>query len=522
MPPLTDFAVHLRPIDNIAVAIRAIPEGRELQLDTQTIKIRQGIPMGHKFAVHTIEADANVLKFGQVIGTAGRDIAVGEHVHVHNVKADKFERDYQFAVDTPAPMPMPTEHRTFMGFDRGESKPAHQRYGTRNYVAIISTVNCSASASKYIAEKIKASGMLRDYPNIDGVVPITHRGGCAMAYEGPDHRQLERTLAGFARHPNIVGYILIGLGCEITQASHLIEAEGLNLIQLGGKSKKAPTVLTIQDSGGIGKTVDAGVAALAEMLPALNDVKRVPIAAEHLILGTNCGGSDGNSGVTANPALGIASDMIVQHGGTTILGETPEIYGAEHILIRRAKSKEVGEKLVERIKWWEWYVGMFGAEINNNPSPGNKEGGLTTIYEKSLGAIAKAGSSTMVDVVQYAEPVSAKGFVVMDTPGYDPVSMTGIVAGGANICVFTTGRGSVYGCKPAPCIKIATNTPLYERMESDMDINAGRILDGVPVEEVGKEIFEKLLSVASGEKTKSEIHGVGEEEFAPWSIGPTL
>ena len=251
-------------------------------------------------------------------------------------------------------------------------------------------------------------------------------------------------------------------------------------------------------------------------------LKGVPIAAEHLILGTNCGGSDGNSGVTANPALGIASDMIVQHGGTTILGETPEIYGAEHILIRRAKSKEVGEKLVERIKWWEWYVGMFGAEINNNPSPGNKEGGLTTIYEKSLGAIAKAGSSTMVDVVQYAEPVSAKGFVVMDTPGYDPVSMTGIVAGGANICVFTTGRGSVYGCKPAPCIKIATNTPLYERMESDMDINAGRILDGVPVEEVGKEIFEKLLSVASGEKTKSEIHGVGEEEFAPWSIGPTL
>jgi altronate hydrolase len=362
---------------------------------------------------------------------------------------------------------------------------------------------------------------LKDYPNVDGVIAIVHRQGCGMQFDGPDHQQLDRTLAGFARHPNIAAYLLVGLGCEIVQASHLIEQEHLNLVQLDGK-KGTPLALSIQECGGIGKTVEAGVKAVAEMLPSVNDVRRVQLPAKHLILGTNCGGSDGNSGVTANPALGVASDLMVQQGGTSVLGETTEIYGAEHILTRRAVSREVGEKLVERIKWWEWYTSIFGAEINNNPSPGNKEGGLTTIYEKSLGAIAKAGGTAMVDVYRYAEPVTAKGFVVMDTPGYDPVSMTGIVAGGANVCVFTTGRGSVFGCKPAPCVKVATNTPLYTHMIGDMDIDAGKILDGVQVENVGREIFEKILAVASGERTKSELNGVGEEEFAPWSIGPTL
>jgi altronate hydrolase len=288
------------------------------------------------------------------------------------------------------------------------------------------------------------------------------------------------------------------------------------------KSSREPPIITIQDCGGIGKTVDAGVRAIADLLPRVNDVKRVPLPASKLILGTNCGGSDGNSGVTANPALGVASDLLIAYGGTSIIGETPEIYGAEHLLTRRAISRPVGEKLVERIKWWEWYTSIFGVEINNNPSPGNKDGGLTTIYEKSLGAIAKGGSTALVDVVGYAEPVTAKGFVVMDTPGYDPVSMTGIVAGGANVLVFTTGRGSVFGCKPAPSIKVATNTPMFERMRDDMDIDAGVVLDGTPVEAVGQQIFEEILAVASGKRTKSELAGVGEEEFAPWSIGPTL
>ena len=519
--PISDYAVHLRPSDNVAVARKPIPKDTTFAFYGGTFTLSKGIGMGHKFALVPIKEGDPIHKYGQVIGFAGRSISPGEHIHVHNVIAGAFERDYAYASQIPAPLPPPAEYRSFMGFDRGAGKAVHQRYGTRNYLAIISTVNCSASTSKYIADRVRGLGLLKDYPNVDGVIAIVHRQGCGMQFDGPDHQQLDRTLAGFARHPNVAAYLLVGLGCEIVQASHLIENEKLNLLQLDGK-KGTPLALSIQECGGIGKTVEAGVQAVAEMLPRVNDVRRTQISAKHLILGTNCGGSDGNSGVTANPALGVASDMMVQQGGTSILGETTEIYGAEHILTRRAVSKEVGEKLVERIKWWEWYTSMFGAEINNNPSPGNKEGGLTTIYEKSLGAIAKAGGTAMVDVYRYAEPVTAKGFVVMDTPGYDPVSMTGIVAGGANVCVFTTGRGSVFGCKPAPCVKVATNTPLYKHMIGDMDIDAGKILDGVPVETVGREIFEKVLSVASGEQTKSELNGVGEEEFAPWSIGPTL
>src|SRR5262245_34420535 len=512
--PLSQVAVHLRPEDNVAVAARRLDPGLEIQHNGSRLTVGGRVGLGHKLAVRPIRKGEPVYKYGQVIGFASSDIAPGEHVHVHNVAADAFERDYAFCRDCPPPPAPPATQRTFQGYDRADG-----RYGTRNYLAIISTVNCSASTSKYIAEKIRLSGILSQYPNVDGVLPITHKAGCAMQYDGPDHNQLDRTLAGFAKHPNVAAYLLVGLGCETGQAIHLVENQGL--IQLNG-SKKKPTVLTIQECGGIGKTVDAGVRAVAELLPQVNDVRRTPLTADKIILGTNCGGSDGNSGVTANPALGAASDLLVAQGGTSIIGETPEIYGAEHLLTRRAVSRAVGEKLVERIKWWEWYTGIFGAEINNNPSPGNKEGGLTTIYEKSLGAIAKGGSTALVDVVGYAEPVKAKGFVVMDTPGYDPVSMTGIVAGGANVLVFTTGRGSVFGCKPAPSIKIATNTPLYQHMLDDMDIDAGVILGGTPVEEVGRQIFEEILAVASGKKTKSELGGVGEEEFAPWSIGPTL
>jgi len=517
--PLAQLAVHLRPEDNIAVAARNLAQGTEVQSNGSTFTLDKRVGLGHKLALRPIPRGQPVYKYGQIIGFASQDIAPGDHVHVHNVSAAAFERDYAFGRDCPPP-PRSAEPRTWTGYDRGDG-----RHGSRNYIAIVSTVNCSASTSKYISERFRASDMLKRYPNVDGVVAITHKAGCAMQYDGPDHRQLDRTLAGFARHPNVAAYILIGLGCETGQAIHLIEGE--HLVQLAPARRSPngqvpPRTLTIQECGGIGKTVEAGVQAIAELLPQVNDVKRVTLPASTIVLGTNCGGSDGNSGVTANPALGVASDLLVAQGGTSIIGETPEIYGAEHLLTRRAVSRAVGEKLVERIKWWEWYTGVFGAEINNNPSPGNKEGGLTTIYEKSLGAIAKGGSTALVDVVGYAEPVKAKGFVVMDTPGYDPVSMTGIVAGGANVLVFTTGRGSVFGCKPAPSIKVATNTPMYEHMIDDMDINAGVILSGTPVEEVGRQIFEEILAVASGKKTKSEQNGVGEEEFAPWSIGPTL
>jgi altronate hydrolase len=523
--PLSQVAVQLRPEDNIAVAARHLSAGQTFQLNDRTITLSSRVGLGHKIALASIRKGEAVYKYGQIIGFASRDIAPGDHVHVHNVAADAFERDYAFCRDCPPAPPTPAEKRTWMGYDRGDG-----RYGTRNYIAIISTVNCSASTSKYISERFRQSDLLKQYPNVDGVVAITHKAGCAMQYDGPDHRQLDRTLAGFARHPNVAAYILVGLGCETGQAVHLIEGEHLLALTpspspRGGEGRRAgaqPTVLTIQECGGIGKTVEAGVKAIAELLPRVNDIRRVPLSADKIVLGTQCGGSDGNSGVTANPALGIASDLLVEQGGTSILAETPEIYGAEHLLTRRAVSRAVGEKLVERIKWWEWYTGIFGAEINNNPSPGNKEGGLTTIYEKSLGAIAKGGSTALMDVVGYAEPVRAKGFVVMDTPGYDPVSMTGLVAGGANVLVFTTGRGSVFGCKPAPSIKVATNTPMYDHMIDDMDVNAGVILSGTSVEEVGRQIFEEVLATASGKKTKSEINGVGEEEFAPWSIGPTL
>jgi altronate hydrolase len=512
--PLTQVAVHLRPEDNIAVAARHLRPGLEIGLPGRTITLAERVNLGHKVALVPIRKGEPVRKYGQIIGFASQDIAPGQHVHVHNLSADTFERDYAFCQDCPPRKPLPEQPRTWMGYDRGDG-----RYGTRNYIAIISTVNCSASTSKYISEAFRSTEVLKHYPNVDGVVAITHKAGCAMQYDGPDHRQLDRTLAGFARHANVGAYILVGLGCETGQAIHLIEGE--HLLQLGS-SRQRPTVITIQHCGGIRKTVEAGVLAITDLLPRVNDVRRVPLGADKLILGTNCGGSDGNSGVTANPALGVASDLLVEQGGTSVLAETSEIYGAEHLLTRRAITREVGEKLVERIHWWEWYTSIFGAEINNNPSVGNKEGGLTTIYEKSLGAITKGGSTALVDVVHYAEPVKARGLVVMDTPGYDPVSMTGLVAGGANVLVFTTGRGSVFGCKPAPSIKVATNTPMYQHMIDDMDVNAGVILEGTPVEEVGRQIFEEILAVASGKKTRSEHNGVGEEEFAPWSIGPTL
>jgi altronate hydrolase len=343
-----------------------------------------------------------------------------------------------------------------------------------------------------------------------------------MEFGGEDHQQLARTLAGFANHPNVGAYVLVGLGCETASIPYLVDHEKLVQIGIPGQQTKRPPVLTLQETGGTPKTIEAGVRAIAELLPQVNDVRREPIPAAEIMLGLNCGGSDGNSGVTANPALGFASDLLVAAGGTTVLTETPEVYGAEHLLIRKARTRAVGEKLAERIRWWERYAGLFGVKLDNNPSVGNKEGGLTTIYEKSLGAATKGGTTALNGVFLYGEPITARGFVFMDSPGFDPVSVTGLVASGCNVVCFTTGRGSCFGCKPTPSIKIATNTPMYERMIDDMDINAGVILDGVPVAEVGRQIFEMVLDVASGKKTKSELHGIGEEEFAPWSIGPTL
>jgi altronate hydrolase len=514
--------LRLHRDDNIAIAKRTIRPGTVIDgTGASTITVAERVEIGHKVAMVPIARGAAVRKYGQIIGYATADIEPGQWVHTQNVEAGTLSLDYAFASDVPAD-PAPITGRTFLGYRRPDGRAA-----TRNYIGIVSTVNCSAATSRFVAQQFDRR-ILENYPNIDGIVPLVHKTGCAMQYGGDDHQQLARVLSGFAKHPNIAAYLVIGLGCETGQASFLVDNYGLTELQIPGRpspgqdKSRSRLVMNIQEVGGVRRTVERATDLLREMLPEVNKVQRVPIPVAEIVLGTNCGGSDGSSGVTANPALGYASDLLVAHGATSILAETPEIYGGEHLLTRRAVSREVGQKLVDLIKWWERYTAFFGAEINNNPSVGNKKGGLTTIYEKSLGAIAKGGTTALRAVYGYAEPVTQKGFVFMDTPGFDPASVTGLIAGGANVVVFTTGRGSCFGCKPVPSIKVATNTPLYEHMTEDMDINAGRILEGASVEEVGQEIFDKIVSVASGERTKSELQGIGDDEFCPWSIGPTL
>ncbi len=510
-----DFALLLRETDDVAVIKKPVRAGTELIHGAFHVVASRDIPAGHKMSVKPVADGGPVTKYGQIIGIANGVINPGDHVHTHNVVMKDFAREYHFCADAkPVDYYPPERTRHFQGYGR----PAG-RVGTRNYIGVISSVNCSASVSHYVKDRFKSEELRRDFPNVDGVIAFTHKSGCAIQLGGP-HQLLMRVLAGVARHPNIAAYVMIGLGCEVNQLQFIRKDFKLDELRPG---EHAPTFLTIQNSGGVRKTVDAAAAAVARLLPLANDIRRAPQPISKLILAENCGGSDGNSGITANPALGVASDELVRYGGTSVLAETPEIYGAEHLLTRRAVHPEVGEKVVALIRWWENHARQHNATIDNNPSYGNKEGGLTTIYEKSLGAVAKGGQSPLAAVYQYAEPITTPGFCFMDTPGYDPVSMTGLVCGGCNIGVFTTGRGSVYGCKPAPCIKVATNTLLYNWMIDDMDINAGTILDGTEtVGQVGLRIFEKIIAVASGERTKSELAGIGDEEFAPWILGPTF
>jgi altronate hydrolase len=504
MPPLT---IRLNPADNVVVARADLLPG--IEIPGEGVRAVAHVPVGHKIATAPIAAGEAVRKYGQILGFAIEAIAPGDHIHTHNMAMGDFARDYAFGVDAHATAPA-DRPVTFQGIIR-----ANGRVATRNYLGVLTTVNCSASAARFIAEQFRG-GALAEFPNVDGVIALGHGTGCGMGIEGEPMALLRRTIAGYARHPNFAGVLVLGLGCESNQIAGLMRAEGL---------EEGPnlTTMTIQDTGGTTKTVKEGVARLKAMLPAANDMRRETVPASHLTLALQCGGSDGYSGITANPALGACVDLLVRHGGTAVLSETPEIYGAEHLLTRRAASREVGEKLVERIRWWEDYTARTGGEMNNNPSPGNKAGGLTTILEKSLGAVAKGGSTNLVDVYRYAEPITKKGFVFMDTPGYDPVSATGQVAGGANIICFTTGRGSVFGCKPAPSLKLATNTPLFRRMEDDMDIDCGPIADGeATVAAMGERIFQLVLDTASGKQTKSEILGFGEDEFTPWVLGAVM
>lgn len=505
--------VYLHPDDNICVAARRLEEGSEITVAGRRLTLREPVKLGHKLAIEPIPQGKFVRKYGQIIGQATRGIGPGQWVHSHNLAQSDFERDYAKSRAVPPP-PSPIAGRTFQGYRRASGKA-----GTRNYIAIISSVNCSATVARQIARRFMPE-VLKAFPNVDGVVSFSHGGGCGMQFAGLQHEMLNRTMAGIARHPNIGGYLLIGLGCEQGSMGYLVESQ--RLFQIDGGEVHRPNVMSMQDLGGTTKSIEAGVKLVNELLPRVNDIKREPIPASEIIPGTNCGGSDGNSGITANAALGVASDMLVAAGGGSVLAETTEVYGAEHLLTRRAVNTAVADKLLERIQWWLWHAGIYGVELDSNPSVGNKEGGLTTIAEKSLGAVAKAGSTALVDVYKYAEPITSKGFTFMDTPGFDPPSVTGLVAGGCNMVVFTTGRGSCFGLKPVPTIKVASNTPMYERMVDDMDLNAGEILNGRSVQDVGGEIFEEILAVASGKRTKSELLGYGDEEFVPWQVGPTL
>lgn len=499
--------IRLSPLDDVVIARRQLMSGTVLP--GEGVRVLGLVPPGHKIATRDIAAGSFVHRYGQVIGVASQDIRAGEHVHVHNLQMASFARTHDVAtqsagttlVDSPA---------TFAGIVRADGRVA-----TRNYIGILTSVNCSATVARAIADHFRRDvhpEALADHPNIDGVIALTHGSGCAIDAGGEGLRVLRRTLAGYATHPNFAAVLMVGLGCETNQIPDWLASTGL-------QTGPALHTFTIQDSGGTARAVARGIAAVQEMLADANRVERRAVPASHLIVGLQCGGSDGYSGITANPALGAAMDLLVRHGGTAILSETPEIYGAEHLLTRRAASAAVAEKLLARIRWWERHCERMNADLSNNPSAGNKAGGLTTILEKSLGAVAKGGSTRLEDVVEYAQKVTSRGLVFMDTPGYDPVSATGQVAGGANLICFTTGRGSAYGCAPTPSLKLSTNSALWQRQREDIDVNCGSIADGeASIEQVGEEIFRTLLRVACGERTCSELHGYGQNEFVPWQL----
>ena len=500
--------VTLNQEDNVSVALIDLMPGDAI--GNGVVVRGVSVPAGHKVALNKINTEEPVRKYGQIIGFASTTIEPGNHVHTHNLKMGDFFRDHAIGVDARPIRMVPKEDRaSFQGIVRNDGG-----VGTRNYIGVLSTVNCSASVARFIADSFTRE-IMAGFPNVDGVLSLTHGTGCGMS-EGEGFSLLQRALAGYARNPNFAGILLLGLGCEVNQTSSLIENMDL-------KEGSMFQVLNIQGSGGTGKTVRRGIAAIDNMLAKADSVRRVPVKANHITLGLECGGSDAFSGISANPALGAAVDLLISQGGTAILSETPEIYGAEHLLTRKAVSREVGQKLIDRIRWWENYTSRLSGEINNNPTPGNKAGGLTTILEKSLGASAKGGTTNLVEVYKYAEKVSAKGLVFMDTPGYDAASVTGMVAGGANMLCFTTGRGSVCGYKPVPTIKLASNTEMYRSLIDDMDVNCGSITDGkATIEEMGKEIFHLILETASGKKTRSELLGFGDNEFVPWQIGPVM
>ncbi|PQA83107.1 galactonate dehydratase [Limnohabitans sp. TS-CS-82] len=498
--------IRLHANDSVLIAKRPLSLGEHVE--AWGVKVKAQVPAGHKIALRAIAAGERILKYNIEIGVATRDIAAGEHVHGHNLALADFYHDPAFGVDVkPVAMLPVSEQARFMGYVRPDG-----RVGTRNFIGIFSSVNCSATVIHKIAAYFTPE-RLKPYPNIDGVVAFAQTTGCGMASPSPHFDLLRRTIAGYVRHPNLAGALIVGLGCERNQVADLVASQAL-------RSSVLMQTLVMQEVGGTRATIEAGIAAVERMLSSANDVKRESVSASHLSIGLECGGSDGFSGITCNPALGAAMDILVRHGGTAILSETPEIHGVEHMLTRRAVTPEVGQKLLDKLAWWTAYTRGTNVQFNGVVGHGNQQGGLANIFEKSLGSAMKAGSTPLQAFYEYAEPITHKGFVFMDSPGYDPVAVTGQIASGANLICFTTGRGSMFGSRPAPTIKLASNTEMFTRLEEDMDINCGRILDGeASVQEMGQLIFEDLLKHASGEPTKSELLDLGDHEFVPWHLG---
>jgi altronate hydrolase len=504
LPTAENSAIHLHPNDNVAIARVPLSPGQKLKIGPFEVTARSAVPAGHKVALFDIHSGETLLRYGQMIGRAKGLIAAGDHVHTHNVSFEEVHFDYEFpATDHPLP-PLPASIPNFLGYERSDG-----RAGTRNYIAVVAASNCAAHTAEWIADSY------RDFKfpeGVDGVVAFPHGDGCGQTF-GPDTDQLRRTLSGVLGHPNVSSAIILGLGCEVNQIDHYLGKGTPRSERLIG--------MTLQDTGGTRATVEASRKAIAGFIDRAASEKRTEISASKIILGLNCGGSDSFSGITANPALGYCSDLLAEIHATAVLAETTEIFGAEHLLVRRAKNRAVGEKLLAMVAQYKTYLNRFGGSFDDNPSPGNKEGGLTNILEKSLGAVAKAGTATLNEVVDYAEPIHGPGFVFMNTPGYDPASLTGLAAGGCNLIAFTTGRGSAIGFPTVPVIKISTNSATYKRMRDNMDINAGRIAEGeATVRQVGQEIFDMVLRVASGERTCAER--LGHKEFVPWRIGPMM
>jgi altronate hydrolase len=512
MPQATDAAmaplIRLHGLDNVLIAREALSLGRQVQLGDIIVRVRAQVPAGHKIAARAIARGEAIRKYDTVIGRAARDIEAGDHVHTHNVELIDFERDPGFGLDVhPVDYVPQAERATFMGIVRPDGRVA-----TRNFIGILASVNCSSTVIKNIAGWFTPE-RLADYPNVDGVVAFAQTSGCGMSSPSEHFDVLRRTIAGYARHPNLAGVLIVGLGCERNQVSDLMNSQGL-------ETDESVRTLVMQDSGGTRATIEAGIAAIQSMLPAANRIERQPVSASHLKIGLECGGSDGFSGISANPALGAAMDILVRHGGTAILSETPEIHGVEYMLTRRAVTPEVGQKLLDRLAWWVRYTHGHNGQFNGVVGPGNQQGGLANIFEKSLGSAMKGGTTPLQAVYEYAEPIDRSGFVFMDSPGYDPVAVTGQIASGANMICFTTGRGSMFGSKPAPTIKLASNTPMFTRLREDMDINCGLVIDGErTVQEMGQDIFDHILQAASGQRTKSELLGLGDHEFVPWHMG---